>query len=129
LNFVNILSLNFAKQLIPKYKDMKYLRLILVCISFAICTLNAFAQLASEVRLASVNLRYENDKVREPYQLINGKTSDRYVDWVEFFNEKNQQLTVNSTLFPGAGDYQPYWINPNYALRMRNRLKNCNSVA
>ncbi|MHC1703976.1 MAG: caspase family protein [Tenuifilaceae bacterium] len=146
---------------------MKHIRLFVASLALAICTFSASAQLSSEVRISSVDLRYSNDKVQVPYKIINGKSSDRYVVWVEFFNEKNQPITakalqgdinlvngvgerliiwdakadglalnekvtarvnakiipdantkkayINSTLFPGAGDYQfkqgkPYWL-------------------
>jgi len=93
---------------------MKLLKPLLICIAFAICTLSATAQLSSEVRLASVDLRYSNDKVQVPYKIINGKTTDRYVVWVEFFNEKNQLLTAKTVqgdinLVQGNGDKLITW--------------------
>ncbi len=75
---------------------MRRLNLLLICFAIAISSLNANAQFSSEVRLANVDLNYTNDKVQVLYKLINGKESDRYVVWVEFYNEKNQKLDAKT---------------------------------
>jgi hypothetical protein len=55
-----------------------------------------YAQLSSEAKIAQVNIKYENDKVQVPYTIINSKASDKYMVWVEFFNEKNQMLNART---------------------------------
>ncbi|HPQ35574.1 MAG TPA: caspase family protein [Tenuifilaceae bacterium] len=75
---------------------------------------NAKAQLSNEVRITSVDLSYSNNILQVPYKIINGKTSDRYVVWVEFFNEKNQLLTAKTVLgdvnlVHGVGDKLITW--------------------
>lgn len=93
---------------------MIQLRLIHVWIAVIIGTLSAGAQLSSDVRLIGVDLRYVNDKIQVPYKIVNGKSSDSYVVWVEFFNEKNQLLKAKTlqgdiNLIQGTGDKMITW--------------------
>ncbi len=72
------------------------------------------AQLSSDVRIADVNLRYYESKVRVPYKIINGKSSDRYAVWVEFFDENKQQIDAKTlkgdlNLVHGVGDKLIIW--------------------
>lgn len=96
------------------YRTMRISNLLICYLAFALMAINARAQLSSEVRISNVLLRYSNDKVEVPYRIINGKSSDRYVVWVEFYDEKNQPLTAKTVqgdinLVQGIGDKKITW--------------------
>jgi hypothetical protein len=94
---------------------MKSAKLFLVCMVILLCVQNnTSAQLSSEVRIASVDIKYTDDKVQVPYKIINGKASDRYVVWIEFFNEKHQSIAAKSVkgdiyMVEGIGDKMITW--------------------
>ena len=58
-----------------------------------------YAQYASGVRVADVEIQYVNDRVEVCYKIVNGKKSDKYIVWVEFFNK--QKMPVNAKTIYG----------------------------
>ncbi|MDX9848460.1 MAG: caspase family protein [Tenuifilaceae bacterium] len=93
---------------------MKRFKNLAIFFALALIAINTNAQLSSEVRVADVNLHYSNDRVEVLYHIINGKSSDRYVVWVDFYNEKNQILSAKAvqgdiSIVQGNGDKKITW--------------------
>lgn len=93
---------------------MKTIQECCILLFLSLINLNLFAQLSDEVRIDEVTINYLSDKINVPYKIINSSSNDRYVVWVEFFNEKNQLINAKTVkgdinLVQGVGDKMITW--------------------
>lgn len=74
----------------------------------------SLGQLSKNVKIDKVDLIYKDDKVYVPYSIINSSSKDRYVVWVDFFNEKDEKINAKTitgdiNYIVGFGDKQICW--------------------
>lgn len=105
-------------------KTIMRLFFIIFCVD---SSMSLQAQLSSEVRISDVALKYVNDKVEVYYKNVNGKVNDKYVIWVNFFNEK-YQLLPGKTLYDdidmvtGIGEKKIIWDAKNDNLVLNEKV-------
>ncbi|HPQ35754.1 MAG TPA: caspase family protein [Tenuifilaceae bacterium] len=93
---------------------MKHLKVVPLVLCWLVVFVNNLSgQLSLNARIDRVDVRFD-DKIFIPYSIANGKESDRYVVWVEFFNEKNQPIQAKSlqgdvNIVKGNGDKLISW--------------------
>jgi hypothetical protein len=86
---------------------------ILLGVVFAYATMLC-AQYSGEVRVNDVNVRYVQNKVFVSYKILNGKETDRYLVWLEFYDAKNKKIEAKSLhgdfeMVTGNGDKAVSW--------------------
>lgn len=88
---------------------------------------NVMAQYAKDARLRDVDILFTDNKVEVPYTIVNGKTTDKYFVWVEFYNEKNQKIDAKTfsgeiNTVTGNGIKKMIWDNKTDALALNEKI-------